>query len=187
MRTELKIGVLIPLALLAVNGLFGCAKSDSSDDDSAPPAAPASAAAKNADPNAPAKTNGPGPNAPASTAAAGEAANAATPTVVVQKAPTMMTPDKSAATKPAAPPAPATNPAQGVATLADLWNKLDTDTLVKITKDWKDPDLVAVLAQMDDKKVAAYITAVAAKDASHASKLTKQIEDQASVVSAGED
>jgi len=96
-------------------------------------------------------------------------------------APPLGGPPKAATVK---PPAAATDPAKGAAALADLWNQLDTDTLLKVTKDWKDPELVAVLSQMDEGKVAAYITAVAKTDAPHASKLNKQLEQQASVVDA---
>ena len=73
---------------------------------------------------------------------------------------------------------------KGAERLADLWNQMDTETLVKIIADWKDPDLVKVLSTMDDGKVAELMTAIAKDKPARASKLSKQLQQLASVVPA---
>lgn len=101
-------------------------------------------------------------------------------------------PTKEVAKKEVAPPLKKTasadksaaqiDPQKGNEKLADLWNQMDTEALVKITADWKDPDLVKVLATMDDGKVAELMTAIAKDKPSRASKLSKQLQQLASVV-----
>lgn len=76
------------------------------------------------------------------------------------------------------------DPKKGNEKLADLWNQMETDTLVKIIADWKDPDLVKVLSTMDDGKVAELMTAIAKDKPARASKLSKQLQQLASVVPA---
>ena len=71
---------------------------------------------------------------------------------------------------------------KGTEKLADLWNQMETTTLVKIIADWKDPELVKVLATMDDGKVAELMTAIAKDKPARASKLSKQLQALASVV-----
>jgi len=86
------------------------------------------------------------------------------------------------AKKPATPKAPTVDLKKGAETLAGLWNNMDIPTLVGITKDWKDEDLVVVLGKMDEAKVAEYLTAVEKAKPAHASALSKLVQIQAGTV-----
>jgi len=103
-------------------------------------------------------------------------------------------PNQTASTSKRPAKAPANGPSkdieQGADALATVWNEIDTPELISISKDWKDPDLVRVLAHMDNDKVAAFIDQLAkGNDASkvkpdpeRASKLSKALQAQGSIV-----
>ncbi|HTQ09525.1 MAG TPA: hypothetical protein VMI31_05585 [Fimbriimonadaceae bacterium] len=82
------------------------------------------------------------------------------------------------------------DPDQGAVALAIVWNEIGTDELIAISKDWKDQDLVRVLGHMDNDKVAKFIDELAKGDDDgkikadplRASKLSKALQDQGSVV-----
>lgn len=106
-------------------------------------------------------------------------------------------------TPPASPKAPAArlaqqepkdsakDPEQGADALATVWNAVKIPELISITKDWNDVDLVKVLAHMDTDNVAKFLEEMAnagnggKPDPARASRLSKVLRDQTSVVDAG--
>ena len=82
----------------------------------------------------------------------------------------------------AAKPKATIDPNKGAERLAKLWNEMDVATLSKIAGEWKDEDLVNVLAVMDNAKVAELITSITVTDPKRASALSKQLQTLASVI-----
>lgn len=80
------------------------------------------------------------------------------------------------------PAPPKTDLDKGAEKLAELWNELETETLLKVSADWSEPDLVRVLSKMDSGKVVAYLSAIAKDKPAKASKLSKFLEVDASIV-----
>ena len=77
------------------------------------------------------------------------------------------------------PPTTKLDPAEGAARLAKLWNELESDKLLAIAKDWKDPELARVAARMDPGKVAEILAAMPPR---RASSLSREMQRVASVV-----
>lgn len=74
--------------------------------------------------------------------------------------------------KPAPEVAAITNdPEKGAKRLARLWNEMETSNLVKVFDEWKDVDLVPVLAKMDNGKVAEVFGSIDEKRAAELSRL----------------
>jgi hypothetical protein len=74
---------------------------------------------------------------------------------------------------------------KGAEQLAAVWDEMPVDKIVPIAETWKDPDLVRVFSHMDTGKVAKILAAV--KDVDRASRLSRQIQEQGSVVVTGDD
>lgn len=81
-----------------------------------------------------------------------------------------------------APAAPKSDPSLGNEKLAQLWNEMEVGVLLSVTSGWSEAELAPVLEQMDNSKVAEFITAVAAKSAERADRLTKAIQSEASKI-----
>jgi hypothetical protein len=63
------------------------------------------------------------------------------------------------------------DPEKGAKRLARLWNEMETSDLKKIFDEWKDQDLVPVLAKMDNGKVAEVFGSIEEKRAAELSRL----------------
>lgn len=95
-------------------------------------------------------------------------------------APTEPTPEPTPPPKPVAEaPKQTTDPEIGQKKLAALWAEINTPKLTEMTKDWKDPELAAILRKMDPTKVAEFLAAL---DAKKASALSREIQKQASLL-----
>jgi hypothetical protein len=70
-------------------------------------------------------------------------------------------------------------PEVGQKKLAKLWGEMEVPALNEITKDWKDPELAAVLVKMDSAKVAELLAVMEPK---RASKISRELQKQASIV-----
>jgi hypothetical protein len=70
-------------------------------------------------------------------------------------------------------------PEVGQKKLAKLWNEIEVPALKDLIKDWKDPELAAVLMRMDSAKVAELLGVM---DAKRASAISRELQKQASVV-----
>jgi hypothetical protein len=100
------------------------------------------------------------------------------------------TPKADPPKKAPAPGLPKKDPIQGAVALATVWNELKTPDLAKICADWKDAELVKVLTKMDTGKVAKLLAQISTgdpdskikEDPIRASKLSKLLQDQGSVV-----
>ena len=77
---------------------------------------------------------------------------------------------------------PAKDETKGAQALAAVWNEIPVADLQKITKTWKDQELVPVLAQMDTSLVAQLLAKFPPE---RASKLSKVLQEQASIVKEG--
>lgn len=77
---------------------------------------------------------------------------------------------------------PAPDVSKGQVKLARLWTEVPTSELVKLVKGWKDPELAGVLLKMDSAKSAEVLVALGDK---RASRLSREIQRQASIVSPG--
>jgi hypothetical protein len=73
------------------------------------------------------------------------------------------------------PDKPTIDPDKGAKKLAGLWNGIEVAQLVPIVKDWKDEDLVKVLAKMDPDKVAELLSALEPKRASLLSRFVQKL------------
>lgn len=80
------------------------------------------------------------------------------------------------------PVEPQTNPNQGHAKIAKLWNEMEVGVLKSLTADWKDSDLAPILQRMDNTKVAEFISLIAEKDAKRADRITKALQTEASKI-----
>ncbi|HWA82950.1 MAG TPA: hypothetical protein VG820_05935 [Fimbriimonadaceae bacterium] len=93
-------------------------------------------------------------------------------------------PKKTPPKKVATPAGPKKDPEQGADTLATVWNNIETPELLKIAAKWKDQDFARVLAHMNSDKVAEILQTMAQSDPIRASKLSRVIQDQGSIVKA---
>ena len=94
-------------------------------------------------------------------------------------------PEEEQTTKPqpeTKPAAPTTDAKLGQNKLAELWNGMDVDSVVKVTADWSDADLAPIFAVMDGDKVAALFQRMAETDPKRASRLMKAVREEASKI-----
>jgi hypothetical protein len=93
---------------------------------------------------------------------------AETPTVTPEPAP-------AAGTPPAAT-TELTRREDGTERLAKVWAEMEIDVLVKVLSEWNDGDALAVIARMDDKKIAEILNALPADRAARISIGIKALE-----------
>ncbi|MCH8273675.1 MAG: hypothetical protein IH851_02690 [Armatimonadetes bacterium] len=80
-------------------------------------------------------------------------------------------------TPPPAPPEATPPPRRdGTERLAQLWSTMDSEDVVKILDNWQDGDVLLVLVKMEDKKLAAILSALPADRAARFSKGIKALE-----------
>jgi hypothetical protein len=80
------------------------------------------------------------------------------------------------------PVEPKVDPKLGREKLAGIWNEMETIALLPITAEWKEDELAAQIAEMDEEAATKLIAAIAAKDAKRAASISQKIQKLASVV-----
>ncbi|MEJ5171685.1 MAG: hypothetical protein WHU10_11915 [Fimbriimonadales bacterium] len=120
----------------------------------------------------------PAQKAAAAQALYGEQAPSEAEAKVDKKAERKAPPPKPAATKPKKPEPPKADLSKGRRKLAKLWEQLESKRLADVLADWRDDEAAAVLALMDNAKVAGLLGQL---DPKRASKLSREIQKAASL------
>lgn len=63
----------------------------------------------------------------------------------------------------------------GTDRVAKLWASMDSETLSKVLTKWNDGDVLAILAKMDDKKLAELLNTIASTDPDRAARISQGI------------